>query len=542
MSRNENQLENKDVEAEAKFECQCCFDTNAPLAEVCMCDNGDHMFCRECVRRGTEVNIGENKTRVACFEQDCPREFDMRVLKVVLDAAVFARFEERRQAAEVAMAGLDNLATCPACTYAVILPDNDQLLHCRRPECGKVTCRKCGVDNHQPLSCDQVEKAGETAARTNVENKMAEAVIRRCPTCNNPFTKMEGCNLIKCTCGATVCYLCRKAVPDNYTHFYGQGTDPRPGLCPLFSDNKSLHEYEAFHAAKKAKETGQVETSQLKNDPSRDLPQPALDYNPNALAEPPHNDVDTDDEEDNNYNNFQREYDEADYDEFDPDYSDYEDEIPDLEDYHHLGMPELADPTDSDATDDEEPPPLVHYDDFGEEVVVEDDLDEDEWGQDGEEMEPQRNYETETDDDEERDSNADTDDELPADSDHDEQRNATDTDSDPDATDEENDGGSIAIDNDTDDEPGFPVDNDTDVEPGFPNVDPDGDYPHEVDEGDHDGIDFAYGGGVDDMEYQGIVDGEYYDHDDQYHDYDLLDEYDDYDDYDEGLVNDGGWW
>ena len=28
-----------------------------------------------------------------------------------------------------------------------------------------------------------------------------------------------------CDCGATMCYLCRKPVPDNYTHFYGNKLD-----------------------------------------------------------------------------------------------------------------------------------------------------------------------------------------------------------------------------------------------------------------------------------------------------------------------------
>ena len=51
---------------------------------------------------------------------------------------------------------------------------------------------------------------------------MTEAMVRECPKCKNRFFKTDGCNLMRCTCKATMCYLCRKLVPDNYKHFYGR--------------------------------------------------------------------------------------------------------------------------------------------------------------------------------------------------------------------------------------------------------------------------------------------------------------------------------
>jgi hypothetical protein len=43
----------------------CCCDLQA-----CSCE-GEHMFCRECVRRGCEVQLGENQRRMVCFNQAC---------------------------------------------------------------------------------------------------------------------------------------------------------------------------------------------------------------------------------------------------------------------------------------------------------------------------------------------------------------------------------------------------------------------------------------------------------------------------------------
>ena len=112
-----------------------------------------------------------------------------------------------------------------------------QVVECGNPECGKVTCRECKEDSHQPLTCQvaakfhpdfclqsyngtfcyllsyfylcgsvftkvlntdliwgrddinctcvlqEVEKDSETKARTKLENVMTEAMLRTCPSC-----------------------------------------------------------------------------------------------------------------------------------------------------------------------------------------------------------------------------------------------------------------------------------------------------------------------------------------------------------------------
>ena len=46
------------------------------------------------------------------------------------------------------------------------------------------------------------------------------------------FFKEEVCNKMACSCGALMCYLCKKPVED-YTHFYEQVHLPL--LKPVFS-------------------------------------------------------------------------------------------------------------------------------------------------------------------------------------------------------------------------------------------------------------------------------------------------------------------
>ena len=72
---------------------------------------------------------------------------------------------------------------------------------------------------------------------------------------------------MKCECGQSMCYLCRKPVEDNYKHFYGQGGTPKAGLCPLWSNNNDLHGKEVKEAAEKVKKTGVGKN--LKFDPTK---------------------------------------------------------------------------------------------------------------------------------------------------------------------------------------------------------------------------------------------------------------------------------
>jgi TRIAD3 protein (E3 ubiquitin-protein ligase RNF216) len=45
--------------------------------------------------------------------------------------------------------------------------------------------RECRKPSHIPLRCEEVEHDEETRMRTFVEERMAEALIRTCPTCRS---------------------------------------------------------------------------------------------------------------------------------------------------------------------------------------------------------------------------------------------------------------------------------------------------------------------------------------------------------------------
>ncbi|XP_066260335.1 uncharacterized protein [Euwallacea similis] len=246
--------------------CGCCFDEEVMPTDILTCQGGCR-FCRDCIKRSTEVAFSESKTNYPCLSAECQAEFSLQVLQNVLAPKLFSKLAQKKALAEVKAAGVDDLETCPFCEFANIPPPEDKLFRCLNPDCMKESCRLCKEPSHVPLRCDEVEKDEAVKARTYIENKMTEALIRECWKCGAKFIKEEGCNKMTCSCGAMMCYVCRKPVTD-YKHFNGQGGD-RHDLCPLYTENAFVNEKNVLKAAEEAKK--QVDPAQLKNDPTADL-------------------------------------------------------------------------------------------------------------------------------------------------------------------------------------------------------------------------------------------------------------------------------
>jgi len=189
-------------------ECGCCFDSDILEVQMLSCPIG-HLFCKECIKRGSESAYGEGKTELLCFQGNCEEKFELKILENVIESAKFSKWSLKIQSAEVEKAGVSGLESCPFCHYAVIMentPEQAPTFICRHPDCGKKSCRLCHEVSHLPLRCDQVEKDEEVKKRIYIENKLSEATFRRCYNCSKPIIKEGGCNWVYCSCGKEMCY------------------------------------------------------------------------------------------------------------------------------------------------------------------------------------------------------------------------------------------------------------------------------------------------------------------------------------------------
>ncbi|KAG0722239.1 E3 ubiquitin-protein ligase RNF216 [Chionoecetes opilio] len=208
------------------MECTICFEEEVPLKDVASCNAlyKYHEFCIECIRKHVAALIGQGHNSFRCMNGYCEAEFSWRTLRRVMEPVVYRKVQERRQQEEVRAAGMDNLVSCPFCCFMIIMPDpENKVLECLNPECLKESCRVCKEPSHIPLRCEEVERDDQKDARTVLENKMAEAMIRQCPKCEKRFVTEGGCNKMTCACGTVMCYLCKAVITQGYHHFEQRG-------------------------------------------------------------------------------------------------------------------------------------------------------------------------------------------------------------------------------------------------------------------------------------------------------------------------------
>ncbi|XP_018564406.1 uncharacterized protein LOC108905853 isoform X2 [Anoplophora glabripennis] len=242
--------------------CNCCYDDEVMPKDTFSCPNGCR-FCKECIKRSCEVAFGDGKTDFPCLAA-CPTEFSLQTLQSVLPPKMFSKLAQKKALAEIKAAGIEELETCPFCDFASIPNELDKIFRCLNPDCMKESCRKCKEPNHLPLKCEEVEKDEDIKARIYIENKMTEALLRKCWKCSTSFFKEEGCNKMTCSCGASMCYICQQPVKD-YSHFNGIGGD-KYQLCPLYSDTNMVNQQNVAGAAAAAK--AEIDPSKLKVDPT----------------------------------------------------------------------------------------------------------------------------------------------------------------------------------------------------------------------------------------------------------------------------------
>uniref|UniRef100_A0A914X847 RING-type domain-containing protein n=1 Tax=Plectus sambesii TaxID=2011161 RepID=A0A914X847_9BILA len=269
-------------------ECPICLNEECLPEEMFSCSQSEHSFCRDCVRQHSETQLGGGSHRVACMAEGCAADVGLEALQTALAPETFSLLARRQQAAVLRQAHIDNLEHCPYCDFSMVIENAaERLFRCRNRDCLKETCRECHKPSHIPLHCDEVERDEETRMRTFVEERMAEALIRTCPTCGCRIVKSDGCNKLVCTsCGSAMCYVCKQLLPtqDPYSHFNQHphrmpfAVHPIPidgatdaGKCPLHTSDEVVHEEVARRAGEEAKKRFREENPDAKPRDEKDI-------------------------------------------------------------------------------------------------------------------------------------------------------------------------------------------------------------------------------------------------------------------------------
>lgn len=247
----------KRKEEQTGIDCEICCTENVKLEHLTHCTEG-HLFCLECARIMAENVIGLQKTNLCCMSMDgCDAVFHESEVKRFLPEKTYNLWMRMKTSEEIRSANIPGMQMCPFCDYAYVAENPLPLFSCAKKDCGIVSCSSCKRKDHRPHTCADLDRESKMTDQQKAEEKMAEAIIRRCPRpgCNTPIIKDEGsqsCNMMYCPkCDFPMCYICRADVTkERYDHFERRlqpGDKPdkmqiKP--CPLYDNTMKRHEKE----------------------------------------------------------------------------------------------------------------------------------------------------------------------------------------------------------------------------------------------------------------------------------------------------------
>ena len=196
-----------------------------PTYKIIHCNNNEnpHFSCIDCFRDYVKERIGVQEWKLKCYDcSDCEATYARSQRAIALDAKTMETLDRLQQQAEIKLADMKGLASCPFCDFAAICPPIkvDWEFRCENPECEKVSCRKCNRETHAPKSCKEAKEEQGIEERHEIEEARTAALLKKCPGCGRSIIKEGGCNKVRCQCGRYICDVCGKDITKaDYNHF-----------------------------------------------------------------------------------------------------------------------------------------------------------------------------------------------------------------------------------------------------------------------------------------------------------------------------------
>ncbi|KAL8667136.1 MAG: hypothetical protein Q9168_007337 [Polycauliona sp. 1 TL-2023] len=243
------------------MECGSCFEQE-PINKITHCNGEEtHYACFECATTWVKTKIGESRYQLPCIVgSECTATYSRQERMRFLEPQMIERLERLEQQTCLREANLPNLEECPFCDFAAECPpiEVDKEFRCGNSECQKVSCRRCKVATHIPLSCEEFKKENGLTERHLIEEARTQALLRQCTRCKKTIMKEGGCNKLTCSCGAYICDFCGKDITSQlYGHFSdGPGSLRTPGSkkCPTYDNDYTRNNANMDAAEKEAVE------------------------------------------------------------------------------------------------------------------------------------------------------------------------------------------------------------------------------------------------------------------------------------------------
>jgi len=170
-----------------------------------------HSFCDACWLQHMVVKVQEGLSRrLPCAAFRCGSVCDERAVTRLLSAAPESRERYSKALLDSFCEDNERVRWCPSvphCGAALMLLHGDAVVE-PTCSCGHSFCFSCGQEPHAPATCAMLAAWRLKCADESETVNWLNAHTKPCPKCAKPIEKASGCNLVQCTCGTCICWLC----------------------------------------------------------------------------------------------------------------------------------------------------------------------------------------------------------------------------------------------------------------------------------------------------------------------------------------------
>ncbi|RIA88863.1 hypothetical protein C1645_773831 [Glomus cerebriforme] len=216
--------------------CSICCDvtTKFPSSITSKC-NHEMLVCNSCVEKHVSANIEKgNFQDIKCLQ--CIEILDYHDIKRIVNDELFQRYDVLllRQT----LSKMKDFRWCkrPNCGWGQIHNGGDDapIITCKA--CGAKSCFTHDVPWHEDSSCSEFAK--KLSKDTEANQAYYDSHTKRCPKCEMPIEKNDGCEHMTCLCHYEFCWLCLA----DYDMIRKNGNEHHERTCQHHQDNLNTTE------------------------------------------------------------------------------------------------------------------------------------------------------------------------------------------------------------------------------------------------------------------------------------------------------------
>ncbi|CUA74307.1 putative E3 ubiquitin-protein ligase RNF217 [Rhizoctonia solani] len=195
---------------EITFHCDICQDTE-PEVDVAIIEGCGHRFGRECLKGFVSSKLSDGKFPIVC--PTCATGDAGGTIGLVsgwLAESVGISQEEYERWTQLELAAYSFAIECTQCNRSYMVSREDyndpgsKQFTCAMPDCDHTWCKSCStsIEKGETHTCD---------GSAELTRLMEREGWKKCPGCQAPIEKSEGCNHMTCTtpaCNTHFCYVC----------------------------------------------------------------------------------------------------------------------------------------------------------------------------------------------------------------------------------------------------------------------------------------------------------------------------------------------